>query len=929
MRRNPNERENDNASDALQPRNEGLERGRRTPVRGFRSMGLYGDHESDEGTDQDDNSQDEDRDIHLTMIRNGFEAADDDDDDDGSDDSDDSDDDDDDDRNMVNILENDDEFGVHFGGAGHMFSSGEEHSDDGESDNTDEEYMNANHIALSHENLPSLVRGAINRAHDRAKKSHHGNNSDHSPRQQFIPKYLEKTAYGALHNHLVGKCGKAGGSGNDSTAGGAGVKAVGRQSSNGTAEHGPATGLVAPDLFFRTLAQDTWPHYCSSVPAVPAIAGLRLGYGLGLGDRLGLDASQGGDSGAGASQFRSSGAARGSQISGSTSLAARRVATSGADVQEQPTQRPGDRRSQQNAEALAKQRQRLPSAWLAVKNLVNMTVDSDRVSIRYTGPGRQDQDAAMVRSNYSIPTHTGVYYFEVLIKSRGQSGYIGVGLSQGHVSVHRLPGWDAGSWGYHGDDGNSFDGDGRGSKYGPGFTTGDTVGCGIDFMKRRVFFTRNGFFLGYAFGSIDTTKDLFPCVGMRTLGEHVRANFGRRPFVFDISHYVSVAHEDALRLVSSTSICPLLPAKPGAKPSAKDDAKDDAKGKTDAKDKPDASAADLLSATELLQLRDSELGVAAPGRSAGMDESGAALGIVLSYLLHNECFSTARALIENVIGRQQSAGAEEPATGGSSNSARLTAIYSALSEQDAQRETRRRICRHISQGDIDYALGLLQDSYPAVLENESLVFQLRCRQFIELVRASKGCHIADCVPSDDSQLAVPVAPRAPAVPATSGPRVAEDMMDVDDTCSASMMSLAAITNAPNSLHRARFGQIASLRKMEAAQLVRVMLEYGRQLQADYGASPNPIIREGLVHTFSLLAYADAAQSPVAALLDPAACEPLARLVDAAIVATENPPRMSALECICRHAGALLAELSSRRNGAASLLSIERDFMRVP
>ncbi|KAJ2892093.1 hypothetical protein GGI21_005688, partial [Coemansia aciculifera] len=429
-----------------------------------------------------------------------------------------------------------------------------------------------------------------------------------------------------------------------------------------------------------------------------------------------------------------------------------------------------------------------------------------------------------------------------------------------HVSVHRLPGWDQGSWGYHGDDGNSFSGDGRGSKYGPGFTTGDTVGCGVDFTKRRIFFTRNGFFLGYVFDRIDTSKDLFPCVGMRTLGEHVKANFGRKPFVFDISHYVSLAHEDALRLVSSASTRSLLPAM--------NDAKDDAKD--------DTSAAELVSAAELLQLRDSELGVACPGHTASMDESGATLSIVLSYLLHNEHFSTARALIENVVGRRQhhAEGTKEPeaTSSSSSSSKRLEEIYSALSEQDAQRETRRRICKHISEGDIDYALGLLQDAYPAVLTNESLVFQLRCRQFIELVRASKGCHIADCVPSDDSQLAVPMAaPRAPDA------TVAEDMMDVDDTCSTSMMSLAAITNAPNSLHRARFGQIASLRKMEAAQLVRVMLEYGRQLQADYGSSPNPIIREGLVHTFSLLAYADATKSPVAALLDPAACEPLARL----------------------------------------------------
>ncbi|KAJ2810266.1 hypothetical protein H4S07_002765 [Coemansia furcata] len=918
MRRTPSE-DRDNEDDSSRARNQLIGReARRRAIESVRyddetdrahAISFDGGSESDEDADHGEDSQDEDRDQGsiFARIRSGLEAVDDDDEDSDEDDSED-------DEDMDDIHEDDEELEVDVGGGagGHMFSSGEEHSDGGDSDSHDEEYVSTNHITLSHENLPSLVSGTT-------KKSHNGK-SDRSPKQQFMPKYLEKTAYGALHRHLLEKGGKASGGGSDSVAdrsGGAGDKTGSGLKGNAAADHGSVGARVAPDLFFRTLAQDTWPHYCSSVPAVPAIAGLRLGYGLGLDDRLGIDSGQSTDNSVGMSQLRNSGAARGNPIGGSSMFASRRLAVAemtGGDMgaQDQPIQRNGDRRPRIGSEPSSEQR--LPSGWQPVKNLANMAVDSDRLSLRYIGPGRQDQDAAMVRSNYSIPTHTGVYYFEVTIKSRGQCGYIGVGLSQGSVAVHRLPGWDAGSWGYHGDDGNSFGGDGRGTRYGPGFTTGDTVGCGIDFAQRRIFFTRNGFFLGFAFDKIDTTKDLFPCVGMRTLGEHVKANFGRKPFVFDISHYVSVAHEDALKLVSGASIRPLLPtAEAGEK--REDTAKTESP-------KPDGSSSvDLLSAVELMQLRDSEVGVAVPGQSVSMDEAGATLGIVLSYLLHNEYFSTARALIENVVGQQQQTGSEEPAT---ESSARLAAIYHALSEQDAQRETRRRICKHISQGDIDYALGLLQDAYPSVLENESLVFQLRCRQFIELVRASSGCHIADCVPSDDSQLPVPLA-RTPA----NNARAVEDMMDVDDTCTTSMMSLAAITNAPNSLHRARFGQISSLRKMEAEQLVRVLLEYGRQLQADYSASPNPIIREGLVHTFSLLAYANPAQSPIAALLDPAACEPLARLVDAAIVATENSPRMSALECICRHAGALLTELSARRNGAASLLSIKRDYLRVP
>ncbi|KAJ2387962.1 hypothetical protein GGI23_006161, partial [Coemansia sp. RSA 2559] len=253
----------------------------------------------------------------------------------------------------------------------------------------------------------------------------------------------------------------------------------------------------------------------------------------------------------------------------------------------------------------------------------------------------------------------------------------------------------------------------------------------------------------------------------------------------------------------------------------------------------------------------------------------------------------------------------------------LVAVLDRISKLDAQRNSRRQICKHICDGEIDYALGLLQESYPRVLEDESLVFQLRCRQFIELVRSASGCHIADCVPNDDSQLATPES-------YLHTEEEGGNMMDVDDTNSSVVLSLAAVTNAPEASHRrAQFGQIKNLRKMQPAQLVRVMLEYGRQLQADYGSSPNLVVREGLVHTFSLLAYADPAQSPIAALLDPSACKPLARLVEMAISASEGAPRMTSLENISRQTGALLNELSTQRNGAASLISLERDFLAAP
>ena len=47
------------------------------------------------------------------------------------------------------------------------------------------------------------------------------------------------------------------------------------------------------------------------------------------------------------------------------------------------------------------------------------------------------------------------------------------------LSSLRLPGWDKHSYGYHGDDGNSFCSSGTGQAYGPTFTTNDIIGKNV------------------------------------------------------------------------------------------------------------------------------------------------------------------------------------------------------------------------------------------------------------------------------------------------------------------------------------------------------------------------------------------------------------------------------------------------------------------
>jgi hypothetical protein len=85
------------------------------------------------------------------------------------------------------------------------------------------------------------------------------------------------------------------------------------------------------------------------------------------------------------------------------------------------------------------------------------------------------------------------------------SRYMGIGLSCLGVSLNRLPGWEKNSYGYHADDGCVFSSSATGQSYGPTFTTGDVVGCGLNLVQRSIFFTKNGINLGTA------TSDLPVC----------------------------------------------------------------------------------------------------------------------------------------------------------------------------------------------------------------------------------------------------------------------------------------------------------------------------------------------------------------------------------------------------------------------------------
>lgn len=109
-----------------------------------------------------------------------------------------------------------------------------------------------------------------------------------------------------------------------------------------------------------------------------------------------------------------------------------------------------------------------------------------------------------------------------------------------------MPGWNNG-WGYHGDDGKKYSASGPAEPYGPTYTKGDKIGCGVNFEDESIYYTKNGQFLGKKFtlhplndaenlkrtGTADRNLrgQLYPVVGLACPGASVRVRFCEAPLL--------------------------------------------------------------------------------------------------------------------------------------------------------------------------------------------------------------------------------------------------------------------------------------------------------------------------------------------------------------------------------------------------------------
>ncbi|XWS23388.1 hypothetical protein CRYUN_Cryun28dG0009500 [Craigia yunnanensis] len=166
-----------------------------------------------------------------------------------------------------------------------------------------------------------------------------------------------------------------------------------------------------------------------------------------------------------------------------------------------------------------------------------LVVAPDKLSVKYTSVSLHGHDVGVVQANKPAPVKRLLYYFEIYVKDAGAKGQIAIGFTNEGFKMRRQPGWEVNSCGYHGDDGFLYHGQGKGDAFGPTYTTGDTVGGGINYALQEFFFTKNGAIVGTVCKEKEMKGRLFPTIAVHSQNEEVHVNFGQKKFAFDLKEY--------------------------------------------------------------------------------------------------------------------------------------------------------------------------------------------------------------------------------------------------------------------------------------------------------------------------------------------------------------------------------------------------------
>ena len=109
----------------------------------------------------------------------------------------------------------------------------------------------------------------------------------------------------------------------------------------------------------------------------------------------------------------------------------------------------------------------------------------DGLTLEYCGEGLEGQDVGIAQANCRLDWTN--HYFEMEILSAGKEGCLAIGLAKSTYPLHRHPGCDKGSVGYHADNGQLYKEVEVGMPFGPTCTEGDrwgVVSCSLPQMTR-------------------------------------------------------------------------------------------------------------------------------------------------------------------------------------------------------------------------------------------------------------------------------------------------------------------------------------------------------------------------------------------------------------------------------------------------------------
>ncbi|KAL4503315.1 hypothetical protein ABPG72_000921 [Tetrahymena utriculariae] len=176
--------------------------------------------------------------------------------------------------------------------------------------------------------------------------------------------------------------------------------------------------------------------------------------------------------------------------------------------------------------------------------------DKDSLTATYVGKNLIYSDTTSIQSNRPADRENLIFYYEITIKDLAKSD-ISVGFADSDFPMNKHPGHTKNSYGYQ-SDGQVYSNKKIQKKLSK-MRDSDIIGCGINYLKKEIFFTHNGNLSGPIFYDIDST-DYYPTLGMHGPRQKVKFNFGQEKFLFELKTYIDQEKEAILQIILENEV---------------------------------------------------------------------------------------------------------------------------------------------------------------------------------------------------------------------------------------------------------------------------------------------------------------------------------------------------------------------------------------